>query len=409
MYQTPYYYIDEKKLDSDIDLLKEAMEKAWGENVIPSYSVKTNSLPWLLDHVKSHGFYAEVVSETEADLAARLGFPYSHMIYNGPIKDQDTFEKILLAGGMVNMDSSQEPLWLRELAAAYPGQDFAVGVRVNFDIQPLLPGEVLADEEGSRFGYCYENGELKRVVEEVRKIPNARLAGLHLHSSTKSRSVKVFRTLAAMAVRIAGEYDLQLSYVDMGGGYFGGRADMPDYRDYMPAIAEELKKGFDPSKTALIAEPGVSLISGSFSFVTSVKDVKHIREHVYVVTDGGRVNLNPQVTRRSYPHHLLYMEQPAAQRETLSSQMICGYTCMEYDRLFEEKDAPALQPGDLVVYDTAGGYTMCLNPLFIQYLPAVIVGQADGSAFVARERWTNEEYLQKNHLAGEKSPKSREE
>ncbi len=404
MHQTPYYYIDEKKLDSDIHMLKEAMEKAWGENVIPSYSVKTNSLPWLLDHLKAQGFYAEVVSETEADLAARLGFSFSHMIYNGPIKDRDTFERILLAGGMVNMDSSREPLWLKELAAAHPGQDFAVGVRVNFDIQPRLPQEVLADEEGSRFGYCYENGELKKVIEEIREIPNARMAGLHLHSSTKSRSVNAFRALAAMAVQIAAEYELSLSYVDMGGGYFGGRADMPDYRDYMPAIAGELKKGFDPAKTALIAEPGVSLISGSFSFVSSVKDVKHIREHVYVVTDAGRVNLNPQVTRRSYPHHLLYMEQPAGEREVLPSQMICGYTCMEYDRLFEEKDAPALQPGDLVVYDTAGGYTMCLNPLFIKYLPAVIVGRTDGSSFVAREPWTNEEYLQKNHWSGERSP-----
>lgn len=403
MHQTPYYYIDEKKLDSDIHMLKEAMEKAWGENVIPSYSVKTNSLPWLLEHLKAQGFYAEVVSETEADLAARLGFPFSHMIYNGPIKDRDTFERILLAGGLVNMDSSQEPLWLKELAAVHPGQNFAVGVRVNFDIQPRLPQEVLADEEGSRFGYCYENGELKKVIEEIREIPNARLAGLHLHSSTKSRSVNAFRALAAMAVQITAEYDLQLSYVDIGGGYFGGRADMPDYRDYMPAIAKELKKGFDPVKTALIAEPGVSLISGSFSFVSSVKDVKHIREHVYVVTDAGRVNLNPQVTRRSYPHHLLYMEQPAGAREVLPSQMICGYTCMEYDRLFEEKEASALQPGDLVVYDTAGGYTMCLNPLFIKYLPAVIVGQTDGSSFVAREPWTNEEYLQKNHWAGERS------
>lgn len=403
MHQTPYYYIDEKKLDSDIHMLKEAMEKAWGENVIPSYSVKTNSLPWLLEHLKAQGFYAEVVSKTEADLAARLGFPFSHMVYNGPIKDRDTFERILLTGGLVNMDSSQEPLWLKELAAAHPGQDFAVGVRVNFDIQPRLPQEVLADEEGSRFGYCYENGELKKVIEEIGEIPNARLAGLHLHSSTKSRSVNAFRALAAMAVQIAAEYDLQLSYVDIGGGYFGGRADMPDYRDYMPAIAKELKKGFDPVKTALIAEPGVSLISGSFSFVSSVKDVKHIREHVYVVTDAGRVNLNPQVTRRSYPHHLLYMEQPAGAREVLPSQMICGYTCMEYDRLFEVKEAPALQPGDLVVYDTAGGYTMCLNPLFIKYLPAVIVGQTDGSSFVAREPWTNEEYLQKNHWSGERS------
>ena len=40
---------------------------------------------------------------------------------------------------------------------------------------------------------------------------------------------------------------------------------------------------------------------------------------------------------------------------------------------------------------------MCLNPLFIHYFPAVIVEKTDGTLFVAREPWGNEEYLQKNH------------
>ena len=397
MFPTPYYHIDEAALDGDVTMLREALRGAWGENVICSYSVKTNALPWLLTHLKKHGFFAEVVSETEYDLAHRLGFADERMIYNGPIKDRAVFERLLLAGGLVNMDSSQEPVWLAALAAAHPQRTFAVGVRVNVDLAALVPDEVLADEEGSRFGYCYENGELAKVIGRVTEIPNAYLAGLHLHSSTKSRSVRVFAALARAAVRIAREYGLSLSYVDMGGGYFGGRAGMPDYRDYMPAIAAELRRGFDPAKTALVVEPGVSLISRATSFVTAVRDVKRVREHVYVVTDGGRVHLNPQVTRRSYPHHLVYHGTPAAERERLPAQMVCGYTCMEYDRLFEEKDAPALREGDLVVYETAGGYTMCLNPLFIRYLPAVWIEKKDGSFFQAREAWTNDEFLRKNH------------
>ena len=70
---------------------------------------------------------------------------------------------------------------------------------------------------------------------------------------------------------------------------------------------------------------------------------------------------------------------------------------MEYDRLFEITDDAALLPGDKIIYDTAGGYTMCLNHLLIHYFPAVIVEKTDGTLFVAREPWGNEEYLQKNH------------
>ena len=70
---------------------------------------------------------------------------------------------------------------------------------------------------------------------------------------------------------------------------------------------------------------------------------------------------------------------------------------MEYDRLFEIVEEPALEIGDKIVYDTAGGYTMCLNPLFIQYLPAVYIEKQDDSLYLAREAWTNKEYLAKNH------------
>ena len=247
---TPYFHILETDLDRDVSLLKQSLTDSWG-NWIVGYSVKTNSLPWLLCYMKEQGFYAEIVSDTEYRLAKRLGFPDSHMIYNGPVKDRQIFTDILLAGGLVNLDSSEEPQWLSELSARFPDRLFSVGVRVNCDIASLCPEEVLVEEEGGRFGYCYENGALAGVIRALNALPNVRLAGLHLHSSTQSRTVNVYAALARMAAKIAREYDLKLSYVDMGGGYFGGRDDKPDYRDYFRAICRELcSKGNRPHRRA---------------------------------------------------------------------------------------------------------------------------------------------------------------
>lgn len=391
---TPYYRVDEDLLDADVDMLRAALEGNWN-NYICSFSVKTNSLPWLLVHLRDKGFYAEVVSDKECELALSLGYKTDKIIYNGPIKDKDTFVKVLLGGGIVNMDSSYEPVWLKELAESHADRTFKVGLRVNYDMVSRLPEEVLADEEGSRFGYCYENGVLGRVIGELKAISNVKIAGLHLHSSTRSRSVNAYRTLAEIAVSAAKEFELDLEYVDMGGGYYGGVKDKPDFRDYVPAIAQVLSKGFSSDKTKLVMEPGVSLVSSSFDFVTSVIDVKKIREHTYIVTDGSRVNLNPQVTRRWYPHRFEYCGQEDS-REKLTSQMICGATCMEYDRLFEATDEVALNIGDRVVYTNAGGYTLCLNPLFIHYFPAVYVRKKDGTLFTARKPWTNSEYMMNN-------------
>lgn len=393
--QTPFFRIKEKDLLYDISLLKGALSEYWG-NYLIGYSVKTNSLPWLLTYLKGQGFYAEVVSQTEYDLVTRLGFSEEEVIYNSPIKDRKVFESVLLGGGYINLDSNYELDWMEELSSLYPNRRFRIGLRVNCDIATLCPEETLASEEGGRFGYCYENGVLKNAIDRLGALPNVWVAGLHLHSSTQSRTVKVFGALAKMAVQIAREYHLSLDYVDMGGGYFGGRDDKPDYRDYFKEICKELSVYFDPQKTILIAEPGVSLISRATTFETSVIDVKEIRGRKFVVTDGSRTNLNPLVTRHVYPHHLEYISDTSV-RNIEASQWICGATCMEYDRLFEIKEDVALIPGDRVIYDTAGGYTMCLNPLFINYFPAVYVEHTNGSLFTAREAWGNDEYLQKNY------------
>ena len=202
MMQTPYYEIEEQKLNEDIALLKGALESGWGKHSVAACSVKTNSLPWLLNHFRQNGFWAEVVSAEEYDLAMRIGFAPDKVIYNGPIKDRCVFEKVLSDGGLVNLDSSMEPEWLSEMAQERRGfgGPLRVGLRVNVDFRKLVPSEVPAEEEGSRFGYCEENGSLAAVIEKLRRIPGVLIAGLHLHSSTKSRSVKAYAAVAAFGI-----------------------------------------------------------------------------------------------------------------------------------------------------------------------------------------------------------------
>ena len=413
-----YYLIKESELNKDIELLRGALRDNWGDNSIMGYSVKTNSLPWLLNHLRKEGFYAEVVSDSEYDLARRLGYDADKIIYNGPIKDRAVFKQVIKDGGIVNLDSNYELDWLEEMSAS--SMAIKVGIRINADIASLSPNEELLEEDGGRFGYCLENGTVAQVIERIKAMPNVKLSGLHLHSSTKSRSVEVYGALAKLAVNVARDYNLDVEYIDMGGGYFGGRDDMPNYRDYFGVIARVLSECFSKDKVTLIAEPGVSLVSRASSLITEVIDTKDIRGHRYVVTTGSRALLNPQVTRHTYPHHIEYMESPTSagdnnlsesptgaaltdlpfpdgHRQLLPSQWICGSTCMEYDRLFEIRDGAELKPGDRVVYDLAGGYTIALSPLFIHYFPKVIIEKITGETFVARDEWTNDEFLMKNH------------
>ena len=121
-----------------------------------------------------------------------------------------------------------------------------------------------------------------------------------------------------------------------------------------------------------------------------MKDTQFSR---FVVTDGSRTNIDPLMTKSSYFHTF----ETEGDRSAVHRQIICGYTCMEHDRLFEAVDEPELLPGDRIVYDKVGAYTMCLTPLFIRYFPDVYV-RNNGTVRKVREAWTPEEYLMKSTL-----------
>lgn len=385
--KTPYYVIDQNALDANFNQLALALRTHWPNSII-GYSYKTNALPWVIQHFHHLGCYAEVVSREEYQLAKRIGVKKGKLIYNGPIKTKETFLEAILDGCIVNMDSQREIDWLEEL----PEEHRAVGIRVNFDIERMCPGQSQCPEEGGRFGFCYENGEFARVVKLLRE-KSTRITGLHLHTSSKSRGLDIYRAIAEIACQIKKEFGFELDYIDVGGGFFGGLPTKPQFDEYMKLMADILCQSFDKERTALIIEPGMAVIGACVQYVSTVIDVKDTQFSRFVVTDGSRTSIDPLMTKSSYFHFC----EMSGSRNTLPRQIICGYTCMEHDRLFTAINEVELLPGDRIVYDKVGAYTMCLTPLFIKYFPDVYV-QHDGTLKKVRSAWTPEEYLMKSIL-----------
>ena len=385
--KTPYYVINQNALDENYEKLKLALENHWRNSII-GYSYKTNALPWVIRHFDRLGCYAEVVSEEEYRLAKLTGVGKGNIIYNGPIKTRSSFLEAIQQGCIVNIDSQREISWLDAL----PVENRAVGIRVNFDIEKMCPGQSQCPEEGGRFGFCYENGEFKKAVNALRD-KNVRIAGLHLHTSSKSRGLDIYRAIAEVACKLQEEYHFELDYIDVGGGFFGGLPTKPQFEEYMSLMAGILCSSFDKKRTTLIIEPGMAVIGASVRYVTTVIDVKDTQFGRFVVTDGSRTNIDPLMTKSSY--FRTFERQSDA--PVLPKQIICGYTCMEHDRLFVAINEPALSPGDKIIYDKVGAYTMCLTPLFIRYFPDVYV-EHNGNLKIVRQAWGPEEYLMKSIL-----------
>ncbi len=395
--QTPCYIVHKDILQEGIDLLHDALDTYWG-NYICGYSFKTGSLPWALRFLEENGFYAEVVSEDEYRLAKHLGF--DRVIYNGPVKGKESFFDALWRGAIINIDSKRELRWLKEYREANEGEEasYMIGLRVNFDLESDVP-ETSAGAEGSRFGFSYENGEFAEALAELDSM-QVPLSGIHLHVGSRTRSVAIYEGIARMACRIIKEHALELKYVDIGGGYFGGMDDRPKYPDYMKAVAAILSDAFDPHDTTLIVEPGTSIITPPIDYMTSVVDVKDTYVKRIVTLDGSRIDVDPLHTKSSYFHEIVYGDgESVRKRKTVPEQVLCGMTCMENDRLTVLSDQPALMEGDRILMHKVGGYTMCLTPLFIRYFPTVYL-EENGEHTVIREAWGPDEYCAKSSIIG---------
>ena len=380
--KTPYFLIDEESLDNNFQYLRESLETSWG-NYIIGYSYKTNALPWIVNHFKRLGCYAEVVSDDEYELAISIGVQKKHIIYNGIAKNKETFLEAIRNHAIVNIDAEYEIDWLNELDKG----DYSVGIRCNFDLESMCPGQTQCGEDGERFGFCYENEELKRAIERIEKT-GVKVTGLHLHKSSKTRMPDIYRAIAEIAVDISRKYQLSLSYIDIGGGFFGGLRTKPQFPEYFDMVSGILKQQFNPSETKIIIEPGMAVIGASVDYVTTVIDTKRTTRNTFVVTDGSRTQIDPLMTKSNYFYEIQRLNED---RITVNRQVISGFTCMEHDRLFDLLDDKEVLPGDRIIYHKVGAYTMCLSPLFIKWFPEVYVKTLSGVVKV-RNRWRTEDY-----------------
>lgn len=382
--KTPFFMIDKQKLDCQMYELQHSLNVSWDNNII-GYSYKTNALCWVIRYMKQKGCYAEVVSDDEYMLAKAIGIEPGKIIYNGIAKSKETFLEAIKGGAIVNIDAEYEIGWLDEL----DGTGYDVGVRVNFDLESKCPGQAQGGEDGGRFGFCYENGELKRAIDKIQD-KGAVVSGLHLHKSSKSRMPEIYKAIAETAVDVSVTYGLNLKYVDIGGGFFGGLDEKPPFAKYFEIIAGILRDRFSPKKTSLIVEPGISLVGAPVDYVTTVMDVKKTISSVFIITDGSRIHIDPLMTKSAYNVEIDKID--AGGREIVPRQIISGFTCMEQDRIFEVADCEALKPGDRIIYKRSGGYTMCLSPLFIKWFPDVYLKEKN-KVIKIRDRWTKTEYM----------------
>lgn len=364
---TPYWLVDQRRLLQNIKTLGGALATRLPGTVV-AYSVKTNPLPWILDQMRQNAIMAEVVSAHEYRHALKNGFLSHDMVYNGPLKDRETFVHAVSGGTIVNIETKRELDWLEDM---HPAGTEILGLRVNVNVNSLSPQDAAGDDDNSRFGFVEATGELAAAIERLDS-KGFRLSGLHMHRNVRTRSIRFYEALVDYAATIIERYRLEPEYLDLGGGLYGIDHNKPTFDQYADAIAHKLRQ-HGLANIKVILEPGYALVSNVMTLVTQVIDTKQLDEDIAVViTDAIRADIDPFYRERDHGKQIVYRDTRGV-RPRVRTQTVCGCTCIEYDRMMTIRNGYLLQPGDRILYTRAGAYTLTMTPTFIRSTPDVYV------------------------------------
>jgi len=371
--QTPFYIINKTVFNKNIDQIEQPFFEAWGRNnVIFTYSVKTNNNKILIGEAVKRGWGAEVVSYDEYKYIKEAIDSFSDclVICNGPVKG-NMLREATKRGDVINLDNLDE---VGELIKIVENNNIdktklKIGIRINCNLEKYCPGQTTAGTVGSRFGIDYESDDLFEAIKMLREA-DISINGIHMHTGTDSRSLEVFRWLSEIACEVADKHGVDLDYIDIGGGFFGGRklAGKPTMCEYADVITSILKRSFSPNRTKLILEPGASIISTAVDYVCGVANIRTIKNKRIVTLDGTVLHINPFLVDRKPVYEVVGLGE-----ESIKEQMICGCTCLEKDRFDIIKDDRALEHESIVIFHNVGGYTMSFNSHFIIEPPRVYV------------------------------------
>lgn len=360
IYGDAYYLLDTQQFEKNFIELKEEFKKFYS-NFNIAYSYKTNYIPQLCKIINKLDGYAEVVSDMEMELALKIGVEPQKIIWNGPYKNYEKVEELLIKGGIVNIDSFYEMAIIEKISKENLEKILNIGIRCNFDVE---------DGVTSRFGFDVDGSEFKEILSSIKKLKNVKLVSLQCHFA--ARSIEVWRNKVKGMLQLLDKLDFIPEILDLGGGLFGKMDEslkqqfntkIPNYSEYALEIGKVVANYFKnkDKKPQLVIEPGSALVGDCMKFVAKVVNIKTVRGKSIATVLGSIYNINPTLNTKNPP---LNIYTKSENRNKYHNLDFGGFTCIESDYLYRGYEGE-LTVGDIVVFGNVGSYSVVLKPPFI--------------------------------------------
>ena len=340
---------------------------AWNEampRVHAHYAVKCNNDPALLATLAALGAGFDCASEAEVEQMTSMGVSPDRIIFANPCKRPADI-RFAAAKGVTHStyDTEAELLKLRRWA---PGSRVLLRIRAD-DPTARCP-------LGNKFGA--EEWEWEELLAAARR-HNVPVDGISFHVGSGATNPAAFSyaiELARRAFDLGAAYGFQMSILDIGGGFCGGRF-APDGRIDLggvpAAVNASLSQHFpEGCGVRVIAEPGRYFAESVATLACLVYGRRQRASdpgaplslsYDYWITDGLYGSMNCLL----YDHATVFpraLGDPAGNGGAfgkLVPSTVFGPTCDGLDTVVREYPLPELHVGDWLLFPRMGAYTLC--------------------------------------------------
>jgi diaminopimelate decarboxylase len=341
------------------------LRKAMPAELSLHYAMKANPMPAVVEYMVGLVDGLDVASAGELRVALASGVAPKDVSFAGPGKRDAELRYAAESGITVNLESETEMRRLARIGDAI-GTVPSVAIRVNPPFELKTSGMKMGGRP-SQFGVDAERvpamlAELSALALDFR--------GFHVFSGAQNlRAETIVESMSktvALVTELAGSTDLEVSFVNLGGGlgipYFPKEqpVDLPAVADAAHGAVAQLRKAL--GDVEVIMELGRYLVGEAGIYVTRVLDVKESRGMKFAVCDGGlhhhlaaSGNFG-QVIRKNYPVVAVRLTEG---REVVS---VVGPLCTPLDLLGDRVTMSVLEEGSLVAVLQSGAYGKSSSP-----------------------------------------------
>ena len=384
-----YYIFDKPKFTKEVKIFKNNFKDL---KPIFSYSYKTNYVKPLIKSIDELGFLSEVVSPFEVEISKVFEISPSKIIYNGPVKDDESIIYVLKNGGIVNADNIYD---LKRILFIYASLDLPfiprIGVRFSFEDNDL----------GSRFGMQNTDENIKNIIYQFKKYSIKKIECLHIHFP--ARDLISFNKRVTSALTLAKKLNdtkIEISSLDIGGGFPStmenimqkslGIKTPPDISKYAEVL-RNLKKTYSLEDLPIILEPGTAIASNSLHLVGHIKSINKKGEKVFINTDVSRTLLGGLKNNVKYPSLHISIGNYSENQDLLNKNdqiFLGGFSCVEGDIIGAELEKfRNSKVMDKFVLSSIGSYSCVFKSPFIRGDIALFVW--DGESLCLSRRSQN--------------------